>query len=308
LRRASVLKNDYVQRINAAIDHILNNLDQPLPLDTVADAAGLSPFHFHRVFKAIQGETLLEFTQRIRLERAISKMTHAPTRPLADVATECGFGSQSDFSRCFKKRFGVAPSAFDVDSFRDQRRQEWKSTVADEKHIHQLKGLPPGVNPDGFTARIRELPARRVAYIRVLDPYRPDVVANAAQRLVVWAEQHDLAGGQWLGYMWEDPEVTDTKRCRYDAAVEAERFTPEGEVCSHTFPPMLVAQVDIRGPIDVEVRALDWLFKTWLPKSGYVPAAQPAFEAWHGLPFAHGIEHFELSIQLPIESARRWRC
>lgn len=301
------MSNDYLQRINAAIDLILNNLDKPLPLDTVAAAAGFSPFHFHRIFKALQGETLLEFTQRVRLERAITKMTHAPTRPLADISAECGFGSQSDFSRSFKKRFGISPSMFDVDAFREQKRHEWKSTVADEEHAHQLRGLPPGANPDGFTARIRELPARRVAYIRVHDPYRPDVVVSAAERLVLWAETHGVADGQWLGYMWEDPEVTDTKLCRYDAAVEAERFTPEGEVCSHTFPPMLVAQVDIRGPIDVEVRALDWLFKTWLPKSGYVPAPQPAFEAWHGRPFAHGVEHFVLSIQLPIESARNRR-
>ena len=69
----------------------------------------------------------------------------------------------------------------------------------------------------------------------------------------------------------------------------------------HAFPAMLVAQLDLRGGIDLEMRALDWIYKTWLPRSGYMPAAQPAFEAWRGRPFEHGMEHFELSVQLPIE-------
>jgi AraC family transcriptional regulator len=57
------------------------------------------------------------------------------------------------------------------------------------------------------------------------------------------------------------------------------------------------------GGIDRELRALDWLYKTWLPSSRFVPDDQPCFEAWHGLPFAHGSEHFDLDVQLPIVGA-----
>ena len=53
------------------------------------------------------------------------------------------------------------------------------------------------------------------------------------------------------------------------------------------------------------MRALDWLFGTWLPASGYVPTEQPCFEAWISRPFAHGTEHFELRVQIPVE--RGWR-
>ena len=64
---------------------------------------------------------------------------------------------------------------------------------------------------------------------------------------------------------------------------------------------MQVAEVEIRGPIDLEMRALDWLFGTWLPASGFVPTEQPGFEAWIGRPFAHGTNRFELVLQLPVE-------
>ena len=74
----------------------------------------------------------------------------------------------------------------------------------------------------------------------------------------------------------------------------------DGEVSINTFPPCLIAEVEIKGSIEVELRALHWLYLTWLPSSRYAPAHQPAFEAWNGRPFAHGIEHFELRAQLPV--------
>ena len=163
-----------------------------------------------------------------------------------------------------------------------------------------LDRLPAGENPDGFEAQLRELPARTVAYIRVLDPFKGRAVMDAAERLIVWAETRGLADGQWLGYMWDDPEIVALEDCRYDVGIEVEHVEASGEVGRFEFPPMLVAQVEVRGGIDLELRALDWLFRTWLPRSGYLPADEPNFEAWLGRPFAYGSEHFELFVQLPV--------
>jgi AraC family transcriptional regulator len=66
---------------------------------------------------------------------------------------------------------------------------------------------------------------------------------------------------------------------------------------------MRVAEIEIAGTIDPELRALEWLYTTWLPHSGCVPDDQPCFEAWNGEPFAHGNEHFELRVQLPVVRA-----
>ncbi len=164
-----------------------------------------------------------------------------------------------------------------------------------------LVRLPERNNPDGFKVRIRDLPARTVAYIRVRNPYQGDAVNKAVQRLVNWAEANSLAHGQWLGYQWDNPEITPLERCVYHIAVEAERFTPKGEIGRFRFPPMVVAQVELRGGVDLELRALQWLFGVWLPKSGYVPDDHPCFESFIGLPFAHGTEHIELHAQLPVK-------
>jgi AraC family transcriptional regulator len=301
----------YAERVNLAIDHVVGHLGEPLRLADVARAARLSAFHFHRVFQVLVGETLAEFVKRLRLERALVMMAHAPRCSLTTIALKCGFSSSSDFSRCFKQRYGTAPSAFDIKGWREAHGSELqamvpepaRSTSSGQADRFHLARLPAAHNPDGFRVRIRDLPARTVAYIRVLDPYRGDAVAKATQRLITWAERNSLADGQWLGYQWDNPEITSLEDCQYHVAVEADRFVPTGEIGRFRFPPMIVAQVEVRGGIDLELRALQWLYGTWLPRSGYVPDDQPGFEAWIGRPFVHGTEHFELYAQLPIERA-----
>lgn len=76
-----------------------------------------------------------------------------------------------------------------------------------------------------------------------------------------------------------------------------------GEVGRYRFPPMPVAEVAVCGGLDLELRVLQWLYGTWLPRSGVVPDDLPGFEAWRGRPFAHETEYFELAAQLPIRRA-----
>ena len=285
------------------MDHIVRHLAQPLRLREVSEAARFSPFHFHRIFKALVGETLNQFVKRQRLERALYLMSHAPQRSLTDVALDCGFSSSSDFSRSFKQRYGAPPSLFDLDSFRNTRREELERVLSSQERGRRFTTLPAGENPDGFEVQLRDLPARTVAYIRVLDPYREGAAQAAVERLLAWAIQRGLADGQWLGYMWEEPEIVALEDCRYDVALVVDDVQPAGEIGRFEFPPMRVAEVVLSGGIELEARAIDWLYKTWLPRSGFVPDDQPAFEAWIGRPFAHGLEHFEIACQLPVRPA-----
>jgi len=299
-KKCTTTSRTYVERVNLAIDYVVTHLEEPLRLVKVSRAAMFSPFHFHRVFQAMMGETLADFVKRLRLEKAMVMMANARKPSLTQIALACGFSSSSDFSRSFKQRFGAAPSAFDLGAWREAHRTEFEAMLRRLAERAHLARLPAGENPDGFRVKIRDLPARTVAYIRVNNPYQGTGVVRAVERLVKWAERHALADGQWLGYQWENPELVPIEQCRYHAAVEAERFTPECEIGRFKFPPMVVAQVEVRGGIDLELRALQWLYGTWLPGSRYVPDDHPCFEAWIGRPFTHGFEHFELYAQLPV--------
>jgi AraC family transcriptional regulator len=73
---------------------------------------------------------LNQFVKRLRLERALYLMSHAPNRSLTDVALDCGFSSSSDFSRSFKQCYGAAPSVFDLDTFRNSRREAFERVLS----------------------------------------------------------------------------------------------------------------------------------------------------------------------------------
>lgn len=284
---------DYVDRVNRAVDYITRNLAEPLRLEDVARAACFSSYHFHRIFRGVMGETLAAFVKRVRLERAVHLLSHRKGASITDIALACGFSSSSDFTRSFRAQYGVPPSKFDITGFRQAQRE-----------VKRQQLPAPSTNPDGFKVNLVSVPARRVAYIRVHRPYEGDHVVRAMKRLVAWAEARGLADGQWLGYQWDDPEIVPLEKCRYDVAVEVPGgVRGAGEVSVAEFAPCLMAEIDLAGGIDLEMRALDWLYFTWLPVSGFAPAHMPGFEAWNGRPFAHGMEYFEFRIQLPVVDA-----
>jgi len=300
----AILANvDYVDRVNRAIDHVTRNLEGPLRLEDVAKVACFSSFHFHRIFRSLTGETLAQFVRRVRLERALYLMAHRPDTSLTEIGLACGFASSSEFSRAFRGHYGVPPRLFDVDRLRSTRREAIEATLIAQGG-HRVRSLPPGENPDGFAVRLRDVPARRVAYLRVHKAFESGVVATATARLLAWARARGLEGGQWLGYMWEDPEIVAPELCRYDVAVELPAGAAvDGEVSVAEFPPMKLAELEVKGPIELELRALQWLYRSWLPSSGWAPDHQPCFEAWNGEPFAHGLIHFELRVQLAVVDA-----
>lgn len=307
---------DYVARVNRVVDHVVRHLDQPLRLEDLAAVACFSPFHFHRIFRALTGETVHAFTTRVRLERALFLMSHHPSLTLTQVALQCGYSSSSHFSRSIRDRYGVPPRRLDLAEVRRAGQEQLLGRLQPQaRHLLQPEALAdrvPGraATGTGFEVRVRPQPAREVAYLRVPRPYEGGV-PDAAARLVSWAEVRGLAAGRWLGYQWDDPELVPLERCSYDVAVELPpgaawpaRDAGAGEgrlpVGRAEFAPTTVVEVDLDGSIETELEALTWLYGSWLPGSGFVPDDQPCFEVWPGRPFADGVERVRLTVQLPI--------
>jgi AraC-like DNA-binding protein len=84
---------------------------QPINLDTAADQAGLSPFHFLRLFSSVLGVTPHQYLVRSRLRHA-ARLLADDGRPVTDVAFDVGFGDLSNFVRTFHRAAGISPRAF----------------------------------------------------------------------------------------------------------------------------------------------------------------------------------------------------
>jgi AraC-like DNA-binding protein len=84
---------------------------EPLSLEAIARDAGLSPFHFLRVFSRTLGVTPHQYLVRSRLRKAARMLTE-DGRAVTEVAYESGFGDLSNFVRTFRRAAGVSPSKF----------------------------------------------------------------------------------------------------------------------------------------------------------------------------------------------------
>lgn len=293
--KLAVVSRAATARVHRVMNYVRDHLDGDLSLERLARVAHFSPYHFHRVFHATTGETLTRFTQRARLERACYLMMANPERELGSIALEVGFSAQSDFSRVFKKRYGVAPSRWDRRTRLDLAGIEgYEDTVA--------RARAEGPDP---VARIVEHPSCRVAYVRVVAPFEGDALARGYGELVAHLAAHgvDHRTCGLLGYSWDNYETTPLAQVRFDLAFIVDDRVGEGEVVGvHRLPAARWVQVACDGLREVAV-AWDFLYFDWLPTSGYEPADLPGMKRFRHLPDAVGWDAWAVDCCLALQPA-----
>src|SRR5215510_7392392 len=101
----------YADRLERVFTWLATHLDDAIDLARLADVAALSPYHFHRVYRAVQGETVTDTVRRLRLHRAAVELITGEL-PVARIATRAGYGSQEAFTRAFKAAYAVPPARY----------------------------------------------------------------------------------------------------------------------------------------------------------------------------------------------------
>ncbi len=278
------------------MDHVRAHLDGDLSLNALARVAHASPYHFHRMFRTETGETLVQFTQRARLERAAYLMKASPDRSLLSIALEVGFSEQSDFSRVFRSRYGIAPSKW------DRRSRLDPVTIPNfESELAQAKaGGPTPV------VELRNRPACRILYVRVRAPFIGAALHDGYARLTRWLEAHDVAWRELelIGLSWDNYETTPLDQVRYDLGfVVSSAVAAADEFGNHELPAMRSAEVHCVGPLSRIAVAWDHLYDTWLPQSDYEPEDLPGMKRFRKRPDELGWERYDLDCCLAVRNA-----
>ena len=99
------------RQLAQALDFVHANFAKDVPLPTLAAVAGLSPYHFARLFKQSTGLAPHQYLIRVRVERARGLLLHG-NESITSIATQVGFCDQSHFSTHFKRIYGVTPRVF----------------------------------------------------------------------------------------------------------------------------------------------------------------------------------------------------
>ena len=293
-------RRGYTARINRVMDHIDAHLGETLDLGTLAGVARLSPFHFHRLFQALTGETLAERVRRRRLEVAAGWMLTTPEATALAIALDVGFNSAEAFSRAFRAYFGMTPTAWRrggyrawaerrclaLSKIRQGDRKAYQAVM--EAFLQDPELWPTGHVPrteggDQMDVSIKTIPDTRVAYLRHVGPYGGSGIAAAWQRFAAWCGAAGLMQPRrrMFGVCLDDPTITPPEKCRYDCAVEVDAaFTPSGEIGLETVAGGRYACARFSG-VAAEVReAWNRLVVGWLPQSRYQPDDRPALEIY----------------------------
>jgi AraC family transcriptional regulator len=203
----------HASRIGDVLSYIQENLDRSLSLRELALKARYSPYHFHRVFHAIVGESLQQHMRRLKLERAAHQLRQSHSS-VTQVASWAGYFTPESFSRAFAAHFGVPPRRF-----REATRPYELPAARVRFDPDGAARLDPPLCTPRIPVRVDWIPPLHVAAIRHVGPY--EEADEALEKLMRWAEGCGLlrASPKLLGAAYDDPTITHPSRLRYDAAI-----------------------------------------------------------------------------------------
>ena len=315
------LKEEYRARINRVMDFIEKNLDQDLSLNQLAQVANFSPFHFHRIFRAMVGEPLMQFILRIRLEKAATQLLFHPKKSITEIALDCGFSSSATFARAFKDKFLCSASDY-------RKKQNSKNRKTDSKN-DQLDGNPRKAtnhysvylageffnqkwnimvdNKIKAQVEVKTLPEITVAYVRHVGPYKGNeqLFGSLFEKIMRWAGPRGLIKfpeTMTLSIYHDNPDVTNEEKLRLSVGISVPKETEvEGEIGKMILPAgeYAIARVEINA--DEYEAAWDAVYGGWLPESGYQPADSLCFEWYHNDPKQHPEGKHVLDICIPVK-------
>jgi len=283
--------NSYNERISRVCEYIHQNLDEELTLEVISDVAAFSKYHFHRVFSAYTGMSMMKFIQLARLKRASFKLVFEKDKRIIEIALAAGFESPEAFARAFKRTFNQSPSEFRA----EPQWPEWHM-----RFDFQIK--PFGVTQ--MNVDIVDFETTQIALIEHLGS--PDKVLETVGRFIAWRKDTGLSPiktSKTFGIPYSDPKMTEADKFRWDVGGSCEEEIPANNygVKSGIIPGGRCAVVRHKGGFDNIDTSIYSFYREWLPNSGEEVRNYPCF--FHYINFIHEVDECDLitDIYFPLK-------
>jgi AraC family transcriptional regulator len=275
------------QRIQRAAALLGSRLDEPPSLRELAEAAAISPYHFHRVWRAMTGRTVGEMIRHLRIKEA-SRALIESNDSVTEVAQLVGFATSQSFARAFRQELGVSPSSFRAgDRGRGDAGAKRSGETAYEAPIELV-----------FVDSRTVIAKRRTGL-----PYQN--LNEEFGAVWIWAERVGVMArvNGIYGIPYDDPLSVPVAELRYDACLEFNGVTE----APHPFRTLVLAggeyaRLRVRGSYSQLEEATQNLLGDWLVNSGREPADAPVFHHFHNDPDSTAEADLITDIFLPLMS------
>lgn len=278
-------EQNYRERVARVVAFIVAHPMAAHRLEDLAGIAHFSPYHFHRVYSSIAGETVAATVRRVRLALA-TRLLEEGRQSITQVALAVGYDSPQAFTRAFGQFIGQSPRSF-------------------QQHLHRTL-VNVGTRPteddthESPAVQIIERPAQRVHTLRHHGPLA--TIPHTQRRLHLHPDADGVS--EWLGASYGDPNDT-TSGFRYYAAAVFPQPGPAADAAIEVLdiPAGRYARHRLVGPYARINAAVTALHARWLPASGYEPDDRPTLE--HYLNSPHNASQAQLltDLLIPIRAA-----
>ncbi len=282
---------EYRERINKVIKAIIKNPGDDWTTQSLAGLAWISAFHFHRIFRALTGETMFAFLQRRRLLRAIELINEGGFT-LTEIALECGFDSGSSLSRAFRKHLHCSPSEY--------------------RRLHSSPLLPPPrpslSGAEKMAVEIRETLPRTAIIVERKGLIEQNFNQAAADAFHVLTGELKRSNGwhvirECIGMCPDEASMAPDAEARYQAGFIYEgELPPLGDEAQRVIISGGRWAVSIhQGSYETLWQSWNCLYRDWLPASGYTLRDAAPFEIYLSDKKKVPAEKLRTEIWIPIE-------
>jgi len=291
----------HISQVQAAIDLIEDNLKQELLTEAIARRAGFSSWHFQRIFRAMVGDSVKEYVRKRRLTQAAEELSKTDNQ-IIDIAFDYQFESQESFSRAFKAVFGITPGQCRKHKRALMPQKKPRITEAVLEHLYGGITMKPKIVAIGEMKVV----GMEANFVSVLSSERNnhEVIPQLWSRFMSrYAEIQNKVRNFDLGlcdeiapgnYVPKDGEMF------YLACTEVTCFqnVPQG-MRAKVIPAGKYAVFTHKGTLERIEYTMNYIYGSWLPRSGYERANGPDIELYD-CRFKIGLEDSEFDIYLPL--------
>jgi AraC family transcriptional regulator len=283
--KKTITWTDYEERLNRVTAYIYDHLDDDLDLNRLADIACLSPYHWHRVYHAIRGETLAATVKRLRLHRAAGYLAQT-SMPVGKIASKTGYENLQSFTHIFNSVYGMPPA---------QYRKRGSHTRFQPEQRERIIAM--------YEVAIKTVPKMTVLTVEHTGSYME--IGKAFETLYGWMGSRNLIRPDMrsVGIYFDDPTSVPEEQLRSAAGIVANQsFSVESPLKYKEISAGTYAMLQHKGPYADMRAAYLWLYGEWLPKSGREAADAPIFEEYLNSPRDTAPTELMTDIYLPLKA------
>jgi len=241
--------------VSKAIEYIVENLNEEITIEDVANYCHLSKYYFCRIFKAETGEGVYAFIKRLKMEQSAIEMKLGKNKSITDIGMTYGYSS-SNYSTAFKKHHHLSPAEF---------RKTVNAICAPHPYISDHLAKFQSFEEYDQKIEIRELADFWVIYERYLGNYLD--LGEQWLTFVAKYQAYVNCDALLIERFYDDPSITKVSQCLYDLCMTVDANLRLENTTSIEGGKFAIYCFD--GLIKDIYESLQDIFNIWLPNSGY---------------------------------------